>query len=215
MPPGVVRWSGLLAVRGGGTYGLRLRSNGRCRLRLDDREVVTDKLPEVMRPLLPGLHLLSIEAVVPAISALRFEWKPPHESWKEVPAESYFRLTKPGLLATFEARGVKARRFEPYPFYAFFPETFTFPFSSRWVGRLRVPPEGRTALRIRTNGEPHLLLDGKDLAPDAKLSGGEHHFLLQVRKVPTHARLLLEWQEPDGTIEPIPPDAFIPPDSAG
>jgi hypothetical protein len=166
-----------------------------------------------MSLLLPGLHLLSIEANLPETSSFRFEWKPPGEDWKEVPADGFFRLVGPGLLATYEARGAAARRFEPYPFYAFFPQTFVESFSSRWEGKLRVPSEGRRALRVTSNGQPRVLLDGKDLDTEAEIPGGVHAFTLQIRNVPEHARLMLEWQRPDGTIELVPPEAFTPPDA--
>jgi hypothetical protein len=180
---------------------------------LDRVEVLTDEQPEATWPLLPGLHLLSIEAGVPATSTLRFEWKPPDGDWTEVPGKSFFRSVGPGLLATYEARGVTARRFEPYPFYAFFPETFAQPFFSRWSGKLRVSTAGRHEIRVVANGRPRVLMDGKDLPADAEIAVGEHDFALEIRDAPEHARLLLEWRTPDGTIEPIPPEAFAPPDA--
>jgi hypothetical protein len=79
---------------------------------------------------------------------------------------------------------------------------------------LRVAWEGRQTLRVTTNGRPRVLIDGKDLELDAQIPGGEHDFVLELRGVPEHARLLLEWQKPDGTIEPVPPEAFAPPHPA-
>jgi hypothetical protein len=210
-PAGVARWSGLLAIQRRGSYGLRLRSNGPSRLRLDRVEIATDQQPEATWPLLPGLHLFAIEAAVPATSTLRFDWKPPGEDWQEVPAESFIRLVGPGLLASYEARGTKERRFEPYPFFAFFPETFAHPFSARWFGKLRVPSSGRHTLRVVTNGQPRVLIDGKDLDSRAVATPGEHDLVLHIRAATQRARLILEWRKPDGVIEPIPPDAFAPP----
>jgi hypothetical protein len=174
-------------------------------------EIATDQQPEATWPLLPGLHLLAIETAVPATSTLRFEWKQPDEDWQEVPAQSFIRSVGPGLLAAYESQGKTERRFEPYPFYAFFPETFTRPFSVRWFGKLRVPTSGSHTLRVTTNGQPRVLIDGKDLDSRSVVMPGEHDFALQIRAVPERARLILEWRKPDGVIEPIPPEAFGPP----
>jgi hypothetical protein len=76
---------------------------------------------------------------------------------------------------------------------------------------LRVPAEGRKALRVTSNGRSRALIDGKDLAPEAEIAPGVHAFALDLRGVPEQVRLLIEWRKPDGTIEPVPPQAFAPP----
>ncbi len=214
-PPAQVHWSGALDAPAHGPYQIVLQSNIPACLWIDGAEVASHDDAEGERYLARGLHHLRAVAAIAPDPFVGLRWQPPGEKLGPVPAERLFRLSPYGLLAEYRSGNRLLQRIEPFPYYSFFPPTFPEPFSVLWRASLRVPAPGGHRLAPESNGQRSLWVDGRSIDPSDRLGAGEHDFEMQITDVPQRARLKMYWQRPDGKLEPIPPEAFRPPQATG
>jgi hypothetical protein len=84
------------------------------------------------------------------------------------------------------------------------------PYLIRWSGVLLVPAGGAYGFSVDARGEAALGIDSMPLAlrPDAvtvrNLTAGLHPIALEYRSEEGEARVILRWQPPGGTLQPIP-----------
>ncbi len=207
-----VKWSGALYAPVDGTYAFAMEAAGQARLWLDGAQAVSQHTPQVTVPLAEGLHRLTAEATVSDVPILRLKWQPPGKALGVIPPALLFRSDAVhGLLAEYQINRRTLRRIEPYPYYAFFPATFTQPFTAQWRGHLRVPAPGGYRIEVLSNAHCTTTVNGRSLDTRELLAAGNYEFAMQIAAVRGSARLQLFWAHDTLGREPIPPDAFTPP----
>jgi hypothetical protein len=115
------------------------------------------------------------------------------------------------LVADYTLPRSSPSRSEPFPFYFFFPPTFSTPFDVMWRGHLTIPAPGGHRLDAETNGASTMWIDGRAVDVNQPITAGTHTFSLQIRHVPATARLAIFWTTAAGYREIIPADAWSPP----
>jgi hypothetical protein len=207
-----VKWSGAVYAPIDGSYQFRLESKSVARVWIDEHLVVSHAENVARASLAQGLHHIAAEATIADTPVFRLEWQPPGAGMGEIPPALLFRNSDiHGLLAQYDLIGRTLRRIEPYPYYAFFRETFDGPFTVHWRGRLRVPAPGACRIEVASNGDATLMIDGQSMRADASLPPGNHDLEIDISGIQGTARLQLFWQRGDMERELIPPAAFTPP----
>jgi hypothetical protein len=191
-----------------------LESAGEARVWIDRQPVVSHAERQATALLAQGLHRIAAEAALTDTPVFHLQWQPPSDELSEIPPTFLFRDGNVhGLLAEYDVGGRVLHRVEPYPYYAFFGETFSGPFDVTWRGRLRVPQPGGYRIDITSNGQRTVTINGQPLRAGAALAAGEYDLIMQITGIRGAARLQLLWQPEDKSRESIPPDAFTPPDA--
>lgn len=206
-----VRWSAALVAEREGTHRFLLQDGAGARLSVDGVEIGARGAAGDVG-LAAGPHLLEVEAEPAAQPLLRVLWQPPGRPLGELPPDMLFQHPEAGLISDRVVYGQRLRGFEPYPYYAFFADSFPPSSQLTWFGRLRVP-EGGLRLRIDASGSRELKLGGRVWSENQSVPPGVHDFELRLTNVPRRLILKLEWRRADGTIDPLPAEAFTPPPS--
>lgn len=210
--PTQVRWSGAIFAPADGRYEFKLESGAQARVWIDGIAIVSHDRPEGGRDLAQGLHRLAADATVWDLPVLRLQWQPPGSQMRAIAPDLLFRDGNPhGLLAEYEGEGRALHRIEPYPYYAFFPPTFTQSFNVRWRGHLRIPPPGGYRLEIAAAGRRDMRIDGHGWQQSDAITAGTHDLDLSILGMRGAAHLQIHWIRPDGGRELVPAEAFTPP----
>jgi Dolichyl-phosphate-mannose-protein mannosyltransferase len=210
--PTQVTWTGAVYAPIDGVYQFELESTADAQLWIDEHLVVARNENAGAASLPQGLHRITAAARIGGTPVFQLRWQPPGAMLSEIPPELLFRNDDiHGLLAEYELGDHRLRRVEPYPYYAFFRETFDKPFAAHWRGQLHIPPPGGYRLNVSSNGEATLAADGHPLQADTRLRAGTHELTMDIADLSGAARLEVFWQRGDTDRRLIPPSAFTPP----
>lgn len=210
--PTHVKWSGAVFAPVDGTYAFDLESAAEARVWIDDRLVASRTENRKMECLAQGLHRFAAEATIAGTPIFHLQWQPPNGTMREVPPGLLFRNSEiHGLLAEYEFKGRTLRRVEPYPYYAFFQQSFSEPFAARWRGRLNIPAPGGYRLDVSSNGDATIMIDGQVLHGGDPVPAGDHELVMYIADVRGATRLRLFWQQGNAERQLIPPQALTPP----
>jgi 4-amino-4-deoxy-L-arabinose transferase-like glycosyltransferase len=210
--PTQVKCAGALYAPLDGGYQFKLTSAAAARVWIDDRLVVSDAASAAGVELAQGLHRIAVDANITESYTLHLLWQPPGAPMSEIPRAFLFRNADVhGLLALYDFGGRQLRRVEPYPYYAFFSDTFSEPFSADWRARLHVPPPGNYRLEVASTGATTVSIDERPLDAATPLPAGDYDLTIHASGIHGAARLQIFWQRGDQARDLVPPEAFTPP----
>jgi hypothetical protein len=115
------------------------------------------------------------------------------------------------MLAEYARGRQTLQRIEPFPYYQFFPSTFSGPFSLRWRGRIDVPEPGGYRLDVSAQNAAEIRVDEHAWRASERLAAGQHEVEMMLTNISGGARLMLNWTGPNGQRQLVPPQAFSPP----
>jgi hypothetical protein len=211
-PPTRAQWSGSVYVPSHGEYQIELLTNGSGVVRIDGVPGVSSVHRQGSLTMAQGLHALSAEAGLPEEPEFELRWAPRGQSMQIIPASFFFRdPTVHGLLAEYVRGERTLQRIEPFPYYQFFPATFSGPFSVRWRGRIDVPEPGGYRLDVAAQGAADIRVDEHPWRASERLGAGTHEIEMVLKDISGAARLMLNWTRPNGQRQLVPPQAFSPP----
>ncbi len=184
----------------------------------------------------PGSHV-AIKALAQTFTDTRLErrWDPEPQMWwggAFWPFEKEEKRHEPVIAATHVPRksleeqrrspaalpvqvrcydGEEIREWrELFPFYGFWPDTFTKASTCHWSAGLRVPEKGRRTLHIESKPAVRVMLNGRKFDLRRPLPPGDHAIAFATSKPRKRIVLRVRWKNEHGHWEIIPPAAWLP-----